>query len=208
MKTFLRKLLFVIIVAGFIFGLFAFLYSAVSFNKESVSLNSIQNDSTLPATITNTLDESEQSRSGLPARLKIPSIKVDATIKYVGLTPEGAMGSPKDPNDVAWFNLGPRPGEKGSAVIAGHSGYKVGEVAFDNLNKLRKGDKLYIEDDKGKSSSFVVQESRVYDAEAYAPEVFASDNGTHLNLITCFGVWDKSKKNYTKRLVVFADSIE
>lgn len=149
----------------------------------------------------------EQAVFGLPVRLKIPSINVDTYIEYVGLTPDGAMGVPKDPSNVVWFNLGPRPGENGSAVIAGHYGWKNNiPAAFDNLNKLNKGDKLYIEDDKGATISFVVRESRMYDSKADASDVFNSDDGKpHLNLITCEGAWDKSSKNYSDRLVVFAD---
>ena len=45
-------------------------------------------------------------------------------VEDVGLTPGGAMDVPKGPSDVAWFDLGPRPGEVGSAVIAGHEGWK------------------------------------------------------------------------------------
>jgi LPXTG-site transpeptidase (sortase) family protein len=209
MKNFLKKRLFVIIVAGFVFGLLFFLHSAGILNIKSALFNSNQSSPTLLATNTNTPEEPEQSRSGAPASLKIPTINVDATIEYVGLTHEGAMDVPKNPDEVAWFNLGPRPGDKGSAVIAGHRGWKGGKaVVFDNLEKLRAGDKLYIEDDKGETVSFVVRESRVYDAEAYAPEVFASQDGAHLNLITCVGDWDKSKKSYTKRLVIFTDRTE
>jgi hypothetical protein len=32
-----------------------------------------------------------------------------------------------------------------------------------------------------------------------------SNDKAHLNLITCDGVWDVTKKSYSKRLVVFAD---
>ena len=149
----------------------------------------------------------EQTSFGLPVRLKIPSINIDAPVEYAGLTPDGAMDVPKERANVAWFNLGPRPGENGSAVVAGHYGWKNGKSsAFDNLYKLRKGDKLYIEDDKGAIVSFVVRESRRYDPNADASDVFGSSDGkSHLNLITCEGVWDKVSKTYSKRLVVFTD---
>lgn len=152
--------------------------------------------------------ESEQTNSGLPVRLKIPAINVDAAIEYVGLTPDGAMDVPKGLSNVGWFHLGPRPGEEGSAVMAGHYGlWKNGEGSvFDNLNKLLQGDKIYIEDDKGAAISFVVRESRSYDPNADASEVFYSNDGkSHLNLITCEGVWNEISKTYSERLVVFTD---
>ncbi|HCI05698.1 TPA: hypothetical protein DEX28_03040 [Patescibacteria group bacterium] len=151
--------------------------------------------------------EQEQSVFGLPTRLKIPSINVDAVVEYVGLAPDGAMDAPKKRADAAWFNLGPRPGENGSAVIAGHYGWKNKQASvFDDLHRLRKGDKLYIEDDKGAVIVFVVREIRNYDPKADASGVFVSSDGKpHLNLITCGGIWNKVLKSYSKRLVVFAD---
>lgn len=144
----------------------------------------------------------------LPMHLKIPVISVDSAIEYVGVTPSGDMDVPKNPDDVAWYKLGVRPGENGSAVIAGHFGtLKNGKGSvFDNLYKLRKGDKVYIEDDKGVITTFVVRESRRYEPNADATAVFISNDGKpHLNLITCEGVWDEVSKSYPTRLVVFTD---
>lgn len=149
----------------------------------------------------------QQASSSLPLRLKIASLNIDALVEYVGLTSEGAMGVPKGPAEVAWFELGPRPGDKGSAVIDGHSGWKDEIPAvFDDLHKLRAGDKIEIEDEDGESITFVVRESKLYDPNADAADVFISNDGeAHLNLITCEGVWDTATKSRSKRLVVFAD---
>ncbi len=149
----------------------------------------------------------QEQMIGLPVRLKIPAINVDSAVEYVGLDSGGAMNVPEDPANVAWFKLGQRPGENGAAVIAGHYGWKDGKAAaFDNLYKLRKGDKVYIEDDKGAVISFVVRESRRYEPKADASAVFESNDGkAHLNLVTCEGDWNEASKSYSKRLVVFAD---
>lgn len=145
--------------------------------------------------------------SGLPTHLRIPAINVDAVIEHVGLAPDGAMDVPKGPADVAWFDKGPRPGENGSAVLAGHFGWKDNIPAvFDNLSSLRKGDKIYVENDKGELTTFVVRESRLFGEKGNATEVFSSSDGkAHLNLITCEGVWNKETESYSERLVVFAD---
>ena len=166
--------------------------------------------SPLPSTspILAPVSSADNAELGLPIRLKIPKVNVNAVIKHVGLTPQGAMDAPKGPADVAWFNLGPRPGDSGSAVISGHYGrWKTGEGSvFDNLNKLIKGDKIYVENEKGEITTFVVRESRSYGLNADASDVFGSSDGkAHLNLITCEGVWDKVGKTYSNRLVVFTD---
>lgn len=144
---------------------------------------------------------------GLPVRLTIPAINVNTTIQYVDVAPNGTMAVPNNINDVGWFKFGPRPGERGSAVIAGHFNGENGEPGvFVDLDKLKEGDKLYIEDDRGTSLAFVVRESRTYDP-GYADKVFSPSDSAHLNLITCDGVWDEAKKSYSKRLVVFADLV-
>lgn len=147
------------------------------------------------------------SSVGLPVRLKITKINVNAAVEFVGLTADGIMGAPKSPTNVAWFNLGPRPGEKGSAVISGHYGWKDGiSAVFDNLKKLKPGDKLLIKDEKGVNLTFVVREVRVFGEKEDASTIFYSnDEKAHLNLITCGGIWDKAKKSYSERTVVFTD---
>jgi LPXTG-site transpeptidase (sortase) family protein len=144
---------------------------------------------------------------GLPIRLKIPKIKVDAAVEYVGVTPKGAMDIPKLPSNVAWFNLGSRPGEVGNAVIAGHvNWYNGAKSVFANLHKIKLGDKIFIKDDKGAEVSFIVRKVRIFGLEDDTSEVFISnDDKSHLNLITCIGVWNKKTKQYSQRLVVFAE---
>lgn len=155
-------------------------------------------------------DSAASHTQNLPARLKIPSINVNSAIEYVGVAQNGTMDLPKSPERAGWFAPGPRPGEVGSAVIAGHYGWKDGIPAvFDTLSALQKGDKIYIEDGKGSVVTFVVREMHSYDPAADATVIFTSTDGkSHLNLITCEGVWNKVQQSYAERLVVFADRVE
>lgn len=183
------------------------------FDTNSISLANIQapqnliknKPSTKSVQIVNT---PEQAIPETQMRLKIPKINVDATVESLGLTSQKAVDVTKIPSNTSWYNLGTFPGENGSAVISGHYGqWKSGEGSvFDDLNKLSKGDKLYFEDGKGTTITFVVRESRSYDPNANTPEIFDSYDGkSHLNLITCEGSWNKITKSYSKRLVVFTD---
>jgi len=145
---------------------------------------------------------------GLPVALIIPSINVNSKIQYLGITSKGEMEVPNNINDVGWFKFGSRPGEKGSAVIAGHfNGENNQEGVFANLDKLKVGDKLSVVDDKGITTSFTVREIRTY-SPGFAEEVFSSNDAPHLNLITCDGLWDGAKKSYDKRLVIFSDILK
>jgi LPXTG-site transpeptidase (sortase) family protein len=148
---------------------------------------------------------SETQTVGVPVRLEIPTIGVDAAIEYVGVDSKGIMDVPVNSNDVGWFYPGPRPGEIGSAVIDGHLDNKDGsDAVFANLNKLKQGDHLYIVDGNGIPTIFIVQGSHEYNV-GYADDIFSRNDGTYLNLITCDGVWDGAKKSYNKRLVVTAE---
>lgn len=143
----------------------------------------------------------------LPIGITIPSINVNARIEQVGLTKTGAMGAPVGPSEVGWFYLGSKPGEVGSSVMDGHSGWKNNIPAvFDNLFKVKIGDKIYVTDDKGVTKTFIIKMIKKLDPNADATDVFTSNDGkAHLNLITCTGFWNKILKSHSQRLVVFSD---
>ncbi len=205
-KTLLKRTLLTTALVGFTLSLALISYFTLH-NFGLLTNGLIQKGPALLIENTTSLSTEEQARFGLPVRLKIPRINVDSAVEYVGLTSDGAMDVPKERANVAWFNLGPSPGENGSAVIAGHYGIKDGKGSvFDNLHKLSKGDKIYIEDEKGTTTTFVVRENRRYDPKADALDVFSSNDGkAHLNLVTCEGAWNKRTDQYSKRLVVFTD---
>ncbi len=145
--------------------------------------------------------------SSLPVLIKIPSIKVNAKIEQVGITKTGAMGSPVGPKEVGWFSLGIKPGDIGSSVLDGHSGWKNNIPAvFDDLYKVKIGDKIYVTDDKGITKIFIVKVIKRLDPKADATSVFTSKDGkAHLNLITCTGLWNTILKSHSQRLVIFSD---
>jgi len=147
--------------------------------------------------------------SGLPVRLEIPIIGVDSFIEDAYITPQGAMEVPAGTVDVAWFALGPHPGQVGSAVIGGHFGIENGVTfVFYNLSKLKVGDDIYIVDDEGNTITFVVNTTTLFAANADATTVFTSSDGlAHLNLITCEGIWNEVAGEYPDRTVVFTTEV-
>lgn len=157
--------------------------------------------------VTQPATASEAVRPGLPVRFKIPSINIDAAIEHVGRTPQGAMDVPSGRTTSAWFNLGPRPGEIGSAVIDGHNGWVNGLPSiFNKLHTVHPGDIVSVEDDQGVTTRYRVRELKTYAINDRPSNIFTSDDGqAHLNLITCEGVWSKAKQSYSHRLVVFTD---
>lgn len=146
-----------------------------------------------------------------PSRLRIPAIGVDAHIQSVGLAWQGTgkMGIPTNFTDVGWYKDGPRPGSPGSAVVAGHlDGRDTPEAVFYNLDQLRPGDLVEVEDASGTVLQFRVIETKIYAQDADSAEVFSTvPSSARLNLVTCTGNWDRSQKLYDQRIVVFTELV-
>jgi len=201
----LFKSLQIVSIIGLITGFFLLFYSLGPLIAPSL-LPATPNPSTIFSKVPISTSSAQKLPSqGLPQRLKIPSINVDAVVEKVGLTSAGAMETPVEINDVGWYRLGPRPGESGSAVIDGHlNGNTWGRTGvFGELHKLKIGDLVNIEDEKGVTITFTVWKISTYNADEHVADVFSPTDGAYLNLVTCDGVWDNNKLNYTQRLVVF-----
>ena|SRR3989338_3774797 len=144
----------------------------------------------------------------VPRKLLIPSIGVEAMIQEVGIDADGRMGIPSNFSDVAWYKLGPKPGEIGSATISGHLDTAIdANAVFIRLNELQIGDEIDVIDEMGQKIVFRVTETAIYD-DATAPldKIFdRTGRVARLNLITCDGVWNQNVRNYDKRLVVYSE---
>jgi len=142
---------------------------------------------------------------GLPVRLLIPGIGVDAAIEQVATDADGNMATPDDPWNTAWFAPGSRPGQPGNAAIAGHVDYSgVGPVVFWDLRTLAPGAEILVVTDGGITLRFVVRDSAYFRPES-APlaRVFGPTADVNLNLITCGGTFNPDTRQYDQRLVVF-----
>ena len=141
----------------------------------------------------------------LPRRIKIPAIGVDAGFEFVGLAADGAMDVPKNADNAAWYQLGPRPGERGNAVVAGHVDWGGKLAVFWGLSRLKAGDTVEVVAADDRKYEFSVQWVRLYDAaQAPVQEVFGQADGTELTLITCGGDFDRKNRQYLSRVVARA----
>lgn len=144
-------------------------------------------------------------RAGPPVRVEIPALGVDAAVEQVGRLPNGAMDTPKDADNVAWFTESAIPGQAGTAsVIAGHLDSPYGPAVFYRLRMLVPGDELAVTYADGSRHVFAVEskERYVYDS-APVEKIFGPSPRRTLNLITCDGAWDRGAANYQQRLVVY-----
>lgn len=172
--------------------------------KQILSTQSKQPTSTpIPPTIITT-------DTSLPKTISIPQINVSANIESVGMDKQGRMDIPQKADNVAWYNLGYKPGEKGNAVIDGHLDKQTGAPAvFWNLKKLQPGDKIIVTDTQGTQKTFSVIKTINYPYNQFPlKQVFGPADQPLLNLITCEGQWDKTTKNYSHRTVVYAQLVQ
>lgn len=144
----------------------------------------------------------------LPIRLVIPAIHVDAAVEQLGNTPDGSMDAPAAWSDVGWYGLGFRPGDLGSAVIAGHLDSTTARAVFWDLNRLRTGDNVQVQNDDGSMLSFAVVSRGIYPFDSFPlATIFGPADVPGLNLITCNGTFDRGSENYDRRLVVYTQEV-
>lgn len=201
-KVFLWRTLMAVILVGCVLSFLLILQKLFQNGSKPLTTSVV-----VPAAHEEEVAKQVEISYGLPVRLKIPKINVDAAIEHTGLTPEGDMQAPGEPGNAGWYKFGSHPGNKGSAVIAGHYGWRNEEAAvFNELYTLNKGNLIYVEDETSTIAVFVVREIRTYAKDEIVPNAFSSSDGkAHLNLITCHGTWVDTQQTYSNRLVVFAD---
>lgn len=138
-------------------------------------------------------------------RVRIPTIGVDAAVQHVGVAKSGKLAVPSNYSDAGWYRYGPIPGEPGAAVMDGHVDNGFGRKAvFSRLGELQPGDAIMVDTAQGEKE-FVVEDVVRYKAEDVPLEtLFQTGGAARLNLITCDGTWDKARRSYDERLVVYA----
>jgi len=140
-----------------------------------------------------------------PVRVQITAIGVDAPLVPLGLQADGTMDVPADFAAAGWYDDGPRPGEYGPAVIAGHLDSTVGPAVFFRLSQLHRGDEIDVRHAGGEDSTFVVTRVARFAKRAFpTADVFGPTLEPELRLVTCGGSFDFARHAYRANTVVFA----
>lgn len=142
-----------------------------------------------------------------PTRLRIPQIAVDAPFTELALGPTGQLDAPPpdDKNLVGWYRDGVTPGERGSAVVAGHIDTSKGPAVFLLLSLLLPGNKVEVSRADGTVAVFSVDSVETFAKNAFPDQkVYGKTPDAQLRLITCGGTYDKQKRDYLDNVVVFA----
>ena len=143
--------------------------------------------------------------------LILPSAGIRAAVVQVGLTPDGAMGSPDNPFVVGWFNRSALPGESGNALLGGHRDYQDRDGNIDvgvcwKLDDTRVGDQLIMVDESQNRYYVydIVDKATIRPDSKEAIRYLSQTRESVVTLITCSGDFDAQTHSYEERIVVVA----
>jgi len=143
-----------------------------------------------------------------PVRLRIGALHVDGEVQRLGLRADGTVAVPKRTDVAGWYELGPRPGQPGPAVILGHVDSRTGPGIFVNLRTVRRGTLVRVDRADGSTVMFRVREvSQVSKTSFPTDLVYAPTLDPTLRLVTCGGSFDRARGSYRDNVIVFADQI-
>jgi sortase (surface protein transpeptidase) len=143
----------------------------------------------------------------LPRYLIIPKLGVDARVLSVGVNAQGALETPSNIYDTAWYNESAEPGQPGTMLIDGHVSSWTADGVFYGLKTLVAGDLIKVERGDGMVFTYSVVKSQIYpsgnvDMTSAMTPVVAGQPG--LNLITCTGDVIPGTSQFSQRIVVYA----
>ncbi|MFI7545353.1 class F sortase [Actinoplanes sp. NPDC049599] len=165
--------------------------------------------STPASTTASSAEATAPAEEAAPARLRIPALKLDATVAAVGVDAEtGEFDVPPSVDRVGWYRFGPgMTATAGSIVVAGHvDSADQGEGAFFRLSSLEPGDTVSLAGTGGADREFtVVARERYRKTRIPLDRYFARDGAPRLTLITCGGPFDAKTRHYRDNIVVTAE---
>jgi sortase (surface protein transpeptidase) len=140
----------------------------------------------------------------VPVTLRIPALGIRVPLSTLGLNGDGTVQVPTGTQEPGWFELGPTPGQVGSAVILGHVDSHQGPGVFFALRTLAAGDQVDVDLTDGVTAQFTVNTVTSYSKQQFpAQRVYASHGSSALQLVTCGGVFDHQTGSYLSNIVVY-----
>lgn len=165
----------------------------------------LQSDAPLPPTAS--ARRADHRAAGIPVGISIRMIDLaEAPVVRIGIdATTRELQAPRDFQTVGWYAAGPRPGEVGPAVLAGHLDSRTGPGVFARLHELRFGDLIEIRDARGRLTRFSVTRMSQHAKDSFPTDaVYSPTKFPTLRLITCGGEFDRDSGHYSDNLIVYA----
>ena len=140
-----------------------------------------------------------------PRYLTIEKLDIhNARILEVGVTKEGALDTPMNIFDAAWYTGSDLPGDGGTALLDGHNGGPTKVGIFKYLPNLEKGDKITIEMGDGRLFEYEVYDNKSVllseaDSQMAAMEISPVKGQESISIISCTGEWSQTRQTYLSR---------
>lgn len=162
--------------------------------------------------------------AGVPDRLVIPSLDVDAPFELIGLDQTSEpddqgrqpLGNPADRTKAGWYRHGPRPGSgSGTILTTGHT-YRDGSALFqeDFAERIDEGQRIDVRLDNGTTCRYRVDRVwREVDAAEDYPRIVVDEHlydfegPERLFLATCGGRWNESEQEYDDISILVATRV-
>ncbi len=139
-------------------------------------------------------------------RLVVPYLDIDAPVMGLRLGSDRRLPAPPDDdsNLVGWYEGGPAPGLRGTAVAVGHLDTDRGPAVFAGLTELKRGRVVEVRRADRRTAVYTVDAVKSYEKAHFPNEEVYGDRGRpELRLITCGGDYDR-RKGYLGNIVVYA----
>lgn len=153
------------------------------------------------------------ARGPSPPRCRTPRRTASASPRSAWTPPDGARphsaGQPEraargEEESGRLVRGRDHPGERGTAVVAGHVDNADGPAVFYDLGALRKGGTVEVDRLDGSTALFTVDAVEVYDSRAFPDaKVYGAARRPELRVITCGGGYSETT-GYQGNVVVFA----
>lgn len=133
---------------------------------------------------------------GVPRRVRVPAIGVDAEVEQLGLAADGSQEVPASLHTIGWWRDGARPGQSGNVVLVGHTARTL-EGVFDDLGRVSVGDEVIVHaDDIARYRVVSTEEIPVEDFRDHVAGIYRRSGYAGMVLMTCSG-WDGQRYDTT-----------
>jgi sortase (surface protein transpeptidase) len=139
-----------------------------------------------------------------PARVVVPRIGVDNPLVPVGLHPDKSLVVPDQAHVAGWYTGRPQPGATGPAIIAGHNQWGGSLGVFYRLHTLAPGDTVEVHNDDGSVVRFEIERLEQHPKRAFPTDrVYGRTDRAEVRVITCGGVFDRSRGSHLDNIIAF-----
>ncbi|MDN5768132.1 MAG: class F sortase [Humibacillus sp.] len=167
---------------------------------------------------------SNRCTAGIPARLVIPALGVNATFQSIGVDTKAPadsqgrrpLGNPSDRTQAGWYSAGPQPGSgTGTVLVNGHT-YHDGSAIFKDsfASQIADGQRIDVVQVNGSTCSYQVQRvwrdvaKSDYPTIVSGQDLYNFSGPERLFLATCGGPFNSAEQNYDYINLLIATPID